>query len=247
MEATEARARRAREKYDADEYGSNSGPPSLDGEKAPKRFAGGNLSLPETVKMWPTATALDATNTANATANRTEGSQHHDGTTLVGAVKMWQTPRATSPADCPSERASSSPALETQVSEAWNTPRSRDHKDGGKDCLTTDASLWTTPQASEPDSLPRPSRTKTGRTTEYLGRQAVSLYSLPDQPTSTPGEPSLPSGRTSRPRLNPAFVNFLQGLPENWLSLDPIGSEFLEIWSFRFRRQLRLLCYGIDW
>lgn len=38
--------------------------------------------------------------------------------------------------------------------------------------LTIAASTWTTPQASEPDSAERPSRAETGRTTEFLGRQA---------------------------------------------------------------------------
>jgi hypothetical protein len=41
---------------------------------------------------WPTPVANDASNTANATARRTPGSQHHSGVTLVDATRMWPTP-----------------------------------------------------------------------------------------------------------------------------------------------------------
>jgi hypothetical protein len=42
---------------------------------------------------WPTPQANDASNTANRTATRSNpNSKHHDGVTLVDAVRMWPTP-----------------------------------------------------------------------------------------------------------------------------------------------------------
>lgn len=45
---------------------------------------------------WPTATVKDSANARNATANRSVGSRHHSGQTLVDAVELsgWPTPRA---------------------------------------------------------------------------------------------------------------------------------------------------------
>lgn len=56
----------------------------------PHTSEGGSLS-------WPTATAKDAANARNRTANRTPGSnRHHDGVTLCDAIRMWPTPAAVS-------------------------------------------------------------------------------------------------------------------------------------------------------
>jgi hypothetical protein len=51
------------------------------------------LALTIAVQIWPTPTAGDSKNTANATAKRRNpDSRHHSGTTLVDAVRMWPTP-----------------------------------------------------------------------------------------------------------------------------------------------------------
>ena len=45
--------------------------------------------------MWPTPTVNESRNGANRTANRLNpDSKHHDGVTLVDAVRMWPTPQA---------------------------------------------------------------------------------------------------------------------------------------------------------
>jgi hypothetical protein len=48
--------------------------------------------LEEAVALWPTLTAGDAKNAANRTATRHPDSKHHDGITLVDAVRLWPTP-----------------------------------------------------------------------------------------------------------------------------------------------------------
>ena len=46
------------------------------------------------------------------------------------------------------------------------------------------------------------------------------LSPLPAPATSTPGAPSSKDGRGSRPRLNPAFVEWLMGVPFGWTETD---------------------------
>jgi len=46
-------------------------------------------------ESWPTATVGDSANAANETAKRkNEDSKHHEGTTLVDAMRNWATPQA---------------------------------------------------------------------------------------------------------------------------------------------------------
>ena len=75
---------------------------------------------------------------------------------------------------------------------------------------------------------------------QYLMAEAVA-FSLPAQPTETHGETSSPSDQTSPRRLNPKFVEWLQGLPEGWTSAEPINSAALETWSSRSREHLACL------
>jgi hypothetical protein len=66
----------------------------------------------------------------------------------------------------------------------------------------------------------------------------------PDPPTAPLGEKSSESDPSSRPQLNPKFVEWLQGLPEGWTSAEPISSEALAIWFSHCRERVRLLCYS---
>lgn len=99
----------------------------------------------------------------------------------------------------------------------WGTPTSRDHKDGSSDLSNTPVN-------------------------GLLGRQVlVSDCSRPDPQPGSSGQSSSESDPTSRRRLNPKFVEHLQGLPEGWVSPAPISSEALATWSFRCRGHLRCL------
>jgi hypothetical protein len=75
---------------------------------------------------------------------------------------------------------------------------------------------------------------------DQLSNQVEHSF-LPDQQTETLGGPSSQSDQTLRRRLNPQFVEWLQGLPEGWTSPDKISSEALEIWSSRCRAHLDYL------
>ncbi len=83
---------------------------------------------------WPTATAGDAANAANAGANRRNpNSQHHSGTTLGDAVSNWPTPRASpnenrTTRNAPSHGKSHGKTLAGEAAQ-WNSPRARDWKD----------------------------------------------------------------------------------------------------------------------
>ena len=52
-------------------------------------------------------------------------------------------------------------------------------------------------------------------------------------------QPSSGSAPTSRRRLNPLFVEWLLGWPENWTSLAPLGSDSRATASSRSRRRSR--------
>ncbi len=71
---------------------------------------GRELNAREALAGWPTCTVGDAGNTANRTARRSNAnSQHHDGVTLVDAVRMlagWTTPGASEPDASTPERPS---------------------------------------------------------------------------------------------------------------------------------------------
>ena len=86
-------------------------------------------SRPSPSGLLPTPTATDGNGGRNKTANRTPGSQHHDGTTLCDAIRLLPTSRASNPA----------PAV------LLPTPRARDWKRGGKDGL--EEALLPTPTA----------------------------------------------------------------------------------------------------
>ena len=79
----------------------------------------------ETVSgLWPTATVNDSKNGANHTAIRHNAdSQHHDGITLVDAVRMWPTPKG--------------------AAEHYGQPRENDWGD-----LQAAVRMWPTPHAN---------------------------------------------------------------------------------------------------
>ena len=120
--------------------GDHKGPGNPPGrERDGKPRTAGDDDLPSRVELWPTPTVLDSTNTANATANRSEGSQHHAGVTLVDATKMWPTPDANVFQDG-----------HNCTSEEWETRRQKlkETAGNGNGCgtpLAMASQLWMTP------------------------------------------------------------------------------------------------------
>lgn len=145
----------------------------------------------EAAKFWPTPVVLDSTNTRNKTSGRSEGSKHHAGSTLVDATALWATPHA----NC-------------------ITGPGAEGRDGGLNLQTQATRFWHTPKAARADGYQN-----RGATAKPYGLQTdaeICMAGLPDPTTSTLGPTSCEPGRTSRLRLNPAFVEWLMGFPAGW-------------------------------
>lgn len=199
---------------------------------------------------WPTATAQDSASSGSAAYPETSG--RHADTTLTDAIRMWPTPTADAYND-------------GEAPENWLARRERNKAKGyngngqgtplamaarmratpmamdgvkpsagnrRKDDLSHQIQMWATPSAQmwrseNPDQSPEHS--------PPLSRQVLRI--------DMPGSESSPSTQTSRPRLNPAFVEWLMGLPLGWA--DPMASlevttyEHWEMESYRLLRQLR--------
>ncbi len=64
----------------------------------------------------------------------------------------------------------------------------------------------------------------------------------PQAPQTQDGPTSSQTSDGSRPRLNPAFVNWLQGNPFWWTHPEPINCARQEIKSWRSKLRQRLSC-----
>jgi len=116
-------------------------------------------------------------------------------------ARFWATPR-TSDTNGAGEHGDGGLDLRPQVEQNdwWNTPTSRDHKDGD---MTN-------------SEVP---------TNALLGRQA-SRYSLPAPETTPHGAASSPGGQTSRRRLNANFVDWLMSWPPGWTDYGQAETGF---------------------
>jgi hypothetical protein len=114
---------------------------------------------------------------------------------LVNDARAWPTPNATDFKGSTKEgqrRGQLSEAAET----LWPTPTAGDAKASGSRNAENDAAHA---GVSLSDMV---------RTGDSLGRR--------DRTTPKDGDESSPSGPTSRPQLNPNFVDFLMGLEPGW-------------------------------
>lgn len=220
----------------ANTYGStNNGCP---GDGRAQYATAGTPSLTSLARDWPTPTRQDA----SASGSRClPGSGAHPGTSLTdAAVRQWPTPTARDGTSGPglSTTAEGMPNLRT-VAANWPTPRASDHKGGdplqraregavrpeSDDDLGAAAARWGTPNAR--DSKGR------GYHEGDLTRQATGLLAA----TPSSGATSLPSTT----RLNPAFVEWLMGLPNGWSDVTPgaCGATAFAVWEIRSCQLLR--------
>lgn len=113
-------------------------------------------------------------------------------------------------------------------SSRWPTPAARDfkganganHLENGTGRLHLDqlpnfvAHLWQTPSVADTTGG---RMTRSGdRSGEMLLKGQAAAFSLQDPTTEMPGLPSSTQPRTSRPQLNPMFVEWLMGWPIGW-------------------------------
>lgn len=123
----------------------------------------------------------------------------------------------------------------------WPTPGANDHKgsarEGQRRGQLDEAAeqLWQTPTVGFGGKMNR-SKERSG---EFMieGQATALTSSLQAQPTSTLGDESSPTDPTLRPRLNPAFVEWLMGLPTGWTDFAPLGTEWCR-WSRRMHSYL---------
>lgn len=162
--------------------------------------------------------------------------KHTGGIDLEGAVELWQTPNV------PNGGRVNPPGM----SDTGIMP------DGSKRQVGLEDQVRRLARREFPTPAARDYRSESG------GAATMSHFNRPSGPslpamiehsfrpapqTETFGKKSSLSAQTSPRRLNPKFVEWLQGLPEGWTSREPINSEVLEIWLCHCREHLRSLCF----
>jgi hypothetical protein len=170
------------------------------------------------VSNWPTATTGNASN-----ANSKRGAD-----TLYGATEQWATP-ATRDHKGVNLKPHHLGQLPNQVAHQWMTPtvvdRNNSFKSPPKDTsnLKGQSTAWSTPTASDDGHKVTVSANQPG-----LIGDADRFSGRPVQAAMN-GEGYL-RGDPTLPRLNPVFVEWLMGWPENWLKLT--NSESSETVAF---------------
>mgnify|MGYP001618450461 CR=1 FL=1 len=220
---------------------------------------GAGTPLAIAAQMWPTPNASEVSNSDTLLKS---GDGRETPNKLGWAVQLWQTPSVADGTGGHLSRGgerSDELLLRGQAKALmqWATPMASDgvKPSAGNRAdadLTHQASKWPTPQASDgtfPEKTPEQwQQRRLQKKAEnpnlgdlHLGLGTMALaFSLPDPATPPDGEPSLNGGPTLRRRLNPRFVEWLQGLPIGWTNPSmPIEHSAFEHWemvSFRSRQ-----------
>jgi hypothetical protein len=174
------------------------------------------------VENWPTPMSWDAEK-PSAGKRATADLSHVTG--------LWHTPnvpnRGPETAESKARRPNAGGIdLQTEA-ELWPTASARDWKSGDASDLTMEsnarplnevATHWPTPNAVDETKYALLGDTQRANNLSALARRGDLDYlrSHQDQETSQRGQESSPSAPTSRPRLNPAFVEWMMGFQIGW-------------------------------
>lgn len=186
--------------------------PNGRGSQTPEKVAAGGhtLHLEDMAENWPTAGANDWNGTAKPGQRL--------GQLDEAAEQNWPTPRGED-----SESAGNHPGASDSLTGAtreWATPDKRcDHAQGASHNpkaqstqLALQSKEWAMPRSGLPASR------KPGTGGAVLEEQSREWRQ--GQETEKPGPQSSPAGRGSRPRLNPAFCEWLMNFPFLWTDID---------------------------
>lgn len=195
---------------------------------------GFGLRLTTASLIWPTPDA-----------NHSAYSNGFMGPNLREAAATWPTPRARD------EKGAGYEDTLGAVSDKWATPKADAERHGpnqvhgtGSATLPNQADKWATPNVPNGSRKPKDSDLQAlveNRGMTPLGERQVGLENqaavlgLQAQAMPTDGEPTSPDTPDSPPRrLNPAFVEALQGVPHGWTDCESSATDSYQQWQRRF-------------
>ncbi len=180
-------------------------PVAADAERT-SAYAAGNPSLTSAARLWPTPLAADA----EAVKTQGPGVQ-----SLTGAVRLWPTPTASD------ANAAGSRSLEGSKAHAGTSLT-----DAVRPDRATAERPWATPRASDDERGAAPSGSRDGA--EGLAEQAqvrnwataTATATATDYKSASEGQRRGQLGDQIGGRLNPDWVEILQGFPAGWTDVD---------------------------
>jgi len=210
---------------------------------ARKLEQGWTIDLNEQAAWWTTPQAHDAAGGNPERVGRF--GTKHGGANLADDVTLWKTPdvpnggRTMSAADVAANGATDKGkrqvGLENQARFANFAATQSTHPPSATVAPTVKEKAWPTPKSRD---------SKSAEGEAGMMRQSPDLNviacrsSLLAPETPTHGSESLPSGPTSRRRLNPNFVDWLMSLPPGWTDYAPVETAS---WYSRVRMRLECL------
>jgi len=220
------------------------------------------LSLTGEAQNWPTPDANvinDGEPLEKREARRLSLKAQHQngngaGTPLTIAARSWPTP-STQDAENnggPSQAGRNSPPLNSLVAN-WPTPKAREgaHRDspgsvGHSPDLHFTTEHWPTPRASAQENRTTKNAPSHGNGHGMTLAGEASERSLLVPGTELDGHTCSSECR----RLNPQFVNWLQGLPPGWTDCDASATEWFLWWQRTHSERLRFVSEwqrDLDW